>query len=47
MVNRGRIRSCVMTIWVTSVLGRIRQACHYESLVIGDVIEKFVLIVKG
>ena len=41
------IRSCMMTIRVALVLGRFRQACHYGFLVIRDVIEKFVLIVKG
>ena len=30
------IRSFKMTTWVALVLGRIRQACHYGSLVIRD-----------
>ena len=37
----------MMTMQVISVLGRFRQACHFESLVIGDMIEGFVLFVKG
>ena len=38
---------CMITIRVASIVGRIRQACHYGSLVIRDVIERFVLFVKG
>ena len=34
-------------IWVASAVGRIKQACHYGSLVIRDVKEGFVLMVKG
>ena len=47
------IRPCMITIQVASVVGKIRQAYHYGSLVIRDVTKKkkkhkgFVLIVKG
>ena len=36
----------VMTIQVASVLARIRQACYYGHLVIGDKTKGFVLFVK-
>ena len=41
------IRSCVRIVGVASVLGRFRHACHYGSLVIRDVTERFVLIIKS
>ena len=34
-------------IQVALLMGRIRQACHYGSLVIKEVTERFVLMVKG
>ena len=41
------IRPCMITVWAASVVGRIRQACHYRSLVREKVTERFVLMVKG
>ena len=42
-----RIRPCMITMWATSVVGRIRQACHFGSLVREEVTERFALVVKG
>ena len=42
-----RIRSCVMTMQVATILGRIGQVCHYGSLVIKDVTKRSILVVKG
>ena len=44
---RYHTRSCTMTMRVASVVGRIRRACHYGSLVIKDVTERSVLEVQG
>ena len=41
------IRPYVMTMQVASIVGRIRQVSNYESLVIRDVTERSVLMVKG
>ena len=35
-----------MTMQVASVLGRIRQACHYEYLVVGDTTKRPVLSMR-
>ena len=37
----------MITMRVAPVVGKIRLACHYGSLVIRDVIERFVLMGKG
>ena len=42
-----RTRSCMMTMRVALVMGRIREACHDRSLVIKDVTERSILVVKG
>ena len=36
----------MITMQVASVVGRVKQACHYGSLVIRDVTERVVLMVK-
>ena len=36
----------MITMQVATILGRIGQECHYGSLVIRDVTERFVLMVK-
>ena len=44
-----KIRPCMITMRVASVVGNIRQTCHYGSLVIRDVPKKkkVLLMVKG
>ena len=41
------IKSCMVTMKVALVLGRIRKACQYGFLVISDVTKRFVFIIKG
>ena len=38
------VRSCVMIIQIVMVLGRDKQACHYECLVIREATEWPVLL---
>ena len=41
------IKPCMITMRVVPVVDSIRQSCHFGSLVIRDVTERFVLMVKG
>ena len=41
-----RLKSCMMTMRIASVLSKFRKSCHYEVLVIKDGAEGSILFVK-